>query len=130
MYADVLTLRCRACVFPCSTCLSSRECLSCVSGYLNVVKKSCEVCSSSYYPDEVSRTCKLCSSALANCQQCQSSTVCKVCDVGHLLMNTTCISEGQCRNRAGYFVNVQLKRCSECSPPCRNCVNSTFCTSC
>lgn len=57
-----------------------------------MVKKTCEVCSSNYYPDENTKTCKLCSSALLNCQQCQSSTICKVCDTGYLLLNSTCVA--------------------------------------
>ena len=96
-----------------------------------MAKKTCEVCSSSYYPDETTKTCQLCSSAIPSCSQCQSSTVCKVCfDDYYLLNNDKCVSLIDCQNISGYYVNMQLKRCSECIAPCNNCLNSSYCLSC
>ena len=88
------------------------------------------MCSSTYYPDETTKTCQLCSSAIPNCLQCQSNTVCKVCFNDFYLLNETCVSLEDCQKTVGYYVNYQLKKCSECVPPCNTCLNTSYCLSC
>jgi proprotein convertase subtilisin/kexin type 5 len=40
-YNEPVTSTCTKCMFPCRTCLSQYECLSCIIGYLNTVEKKC-----------------------------------------------------------------------------------------
>jgi proprotein convertase subtilisin/kexin type 5 len=129
-YGDDVTLVCKTCVFPCQNCLNTRQCTSCISGYLNSQTNTCEICSSKYYADQTTKTCVLCTQALPFCSQCQSSTICKVCQAGYYLMGTLCISQNDCLSTGGYYLNLAQQKCSPCVLPCANCTNSNTCLSC
>lgn len=129
-FPDAITLSCRVCVFPCSTCTDSLSCLSCEIGFLNLLTYRCDFCPSSQYADTIKKQCVPCSGTLSNCDTCVNSTWCTTCSNGSYIYAGKCISAADCSRISGYYLNSQQAACLQCIAPCDSCVSQVACSSC
>ena len=56
-YAEISSLTCKNCSYPCSTCISDIACLTCSFGYLNSQTSTCGLCDANMFINETSKTC-------------------------------------------------------------------------
>jgi proprotein convertase subtilisin/kexin type 5 len=129
-FADSITLQCRACVFPCLTCIDILNCNTCQIGFLNVQTNRCDFCTSTEYSDTINQQCVTCNSSLNNCSTCINSTWCTSCQANFYLYSGKCISAADCNQILSYYLNIQQSACLQCVAPCQYCTSQIVCLSC
>ncbi len=131
--------KCLACDTTCSECATPAnwlQCTVCYSGsyVLGITSGECvSTCPSHYAIDLTSTNCLVCDSTCKECNQPGSSTHCKTCPTGNLLVGTSngyCVSA--CPTHTALDPVGQINcyvcdsSCDECSAPS----NSAACTAC
>ena len=112
---------CRACVSPCVNCLSTSQCLSCISNKYLYNYTCVSTCPDGYFTG-VSQ-CEVC---ISPCKLCTSETACLSCDEGYW-------NGSHCTNEcpSGQYGDNSTHECVNCQYPCLTCRNtSTTCLSC
>ncbi len=123
-YAQAASSSCQLCAFPCVTCLSESQCLSCKIGYWSSLTLSCSQCSLGTYPSNGS-----CLSCPPSCTICYSATYCSACAVNYYLLLNACVGDPELCYSSGYYVAGRI--CYACLQPCGSCaVTASNCTSC
>lgn len=116
---------CQKCIFPCGTCSSSIDCVTCLSGVIYSAR-CVSSCPDSTFLDIASNKCISCQ---GNCLTCSGlPTSCQSCKDGFYLFygNRTCLATCP----AKYFGENTTKSCLECPLACGTCLNSTYCLTC
>ena len=134
-YPDTVNNTCALCQTPCSQCIDSAFCLTCISPYyLFVTNGTCH--NSSLCPEGTfsvtstagnleclacDLTCQACSTTSTNCTSCSSISQ-------TFLENNICVNSTQCSS--GTFPDNATMTCSLCPTTCLLCTDFTTCQSC
>lgn len=114
---------CDNCQLPCGNCSSLNYCLSCISSFLyNGSCYNSSLCPVGTFADSTNNNCSGCTN---NCSSCSYSSVnCTACSTPLFYYNAQCLSV--CPSQMYGSGTI----CVNCSNPCGNCSNATFCLSC
>lgn len=124
-YNELVTSTCAQCIFPCKTCSSQTQCLSCQIGFLSSNFK-CEYCGVGTFANE---TLGICVSCPSQCSNCYAINYCTGCNNGFYLYGHQCISNLSICTSNGYY--PLGRSCQPCQMPCLQCnLSSTMCLSC
>ena len=124
LFGQSSTLSCETCAFPCATCLSESQCLSCQIGYLNPTAYTCNQCGLGTFADG-----QVCTSCPTECSVCYSATFCTSCANGYFLYSNQCINDSSVCELNGHYVSGSV--CYACVQPCLRCsASATNCTTC
>ena len=125
-YYENFSAKALPCSVGCSSCNSSKFCITCFSGFFLLTDGFCnQKCPISFFPENFTLTCKPC---LYECLTCNRVSFCQSCSLEidfRQLDNVTM----RCVPLVGYFDNndkISLK----CPVSCVRCLSATFCTSC
>lgn len=123
-YSMAASSSCQPCAFPCKTCSSETQCLSCKIGYWNNASLTCSQCSLGTYSS--GGACLPCPSA---CTICYSASYCSACAPNYYLLLNHCLNDSALCYSSGYYVAGNV--CYQCLQPCATCAGTASnCTSC
>lgn len=102
-YADP-SFNCLACFFPCKTCTSATQCLSCAIGAYWYQSNCISSCPFAFtITNSVNQTCDVCDPICATCSIAASN--CTTCGVGTVQFNNSCL------NNCTYPLYILLSQC-------------------
>ncbi|GAB0189453.1 extracellular matrix organizing protein FRAS1 [Grus japonensis] len=105
-YLDFSSKTCRECDWSCNACKGPRstDCLQCMEGYVLHEGACVERCPAAFYKE--SDTCQTCP---PGCLECDSDSLCHLCDSTTFLKNKICVSA--CGR--GFYGNTWTRECEE-----------------
>lgn len=115
------------CLYPCSLCTTSIDCLSCVNGVLYQARCIAGCPDSTFMVSlGIGNVCVDCAGLCVTCKI--SATNCTSCITGYYLISALYQCVSTCPD--GTYPLQITKSCLSCPETCSKCANSSYCTAC
>lgn len=124
-YANYIQRKCITCNTACAGCTGDldTDCIACEIGYESIFGRCTSICGYGKYLTFMNE----CASCIANCAECETSTICTKCSTGFSWNSATSSCIATCDS--GFYSDPTTGDCIACNASCLTC-DATGCLTC